>query len=393
MKWLSLFSGIGGFDLALQRAGQEIVGACEIDEYARRIYAEHFPGVKIYGDVTKIDPEQLPEIDGIVAGFPCQTFSIAGKRLGFKESRGELFFEIARIAKQKRPRYLLLENVKGLLSHDNGETFAVILNTLDELGYDAEWQVLNSKYFVPQNRERIFIIAYLRTEPRPEVFPIHEVSGISNSEDDRKQKGGKGIRSEDIASTIDSRYGALRNSGETYLQQVGNIDKKGHNSIWGRVYDPDGIAPNLNAEGGGLGAKTGLFAVPVLTPDRPEKRQNGRRFKEDGDPMFTLTAQDKHGVLTSPKHFNMTEHNGSRVYDVSGPSSSLMSDNGTGSRIKIQDGVKIRRLTPTECERLQGFPDGWTEGISDTQRYKCLGNAVTVNVIEFLGKKLYEVYS
>jgi len=344
-----LFSGIGGFDLALDRANQEIVGACEIDEYARRIYARHFPKTKIYGDVTQIKLEELPEFDGIVAGFPCQTFSIAGKRLGFKESRGELFFEIARIAKQKRPRYLLLENVKGLLSHDNGETFAVILNTLDELGYDAEWQVLNSKFWVPQNRERIFIICYLRDQPRPEIFPFREKSGVSTPTDDRKQEGREGVRSEDIASTIDSRYGALRNSGETYLQQVGNIDTKGHNSLWGRVYDPEGIAPNLNAEGGGLGAKTGLFAIPVMNPAFKEKSQNGRTIKEAGDPSFTLTAQDQHGVII---------------------------------------GSRIRRLTPTECERLQGFPDGWTEGLSDTQRYKCLGNAVTVNVIEFLLSKL-----
>ncbi len=359
MKWLSLFSGIGGFDLALRNQGQEIIGACEIDEHARRVYGKHFPKTKIWPDATQLDIIELPDFDGIVAGFPCQTFSIAGNRLGFEESRGTLFFEIARIAKQKRPRYLLLENVKGLLNHDDGKTFAEILAVLDELGYDAEWQVLNSKYFVPQNRERIFIIAYLRGTPRPEVFPIREVRPVSDSSDHREQKSGEGLRSEDIASTIDSRYGALRNSGETYLQQIGNIDTKGHNSIWGRVYDPDGIAPNINAEAGGLGAKTGLFAVPVLTPDRPIKRQNGRRFKTDGEPSFTLTAQDKHGIL-----FDGEDKDGFPI------------------------GKQIRRLTPTECERLQGFPDGWTKGLSDTQRYKCLGNAVTVPVVEFILSKL-----
>ena len=140
MKCLSLFSGIGGFDLAAKRQGIEIIGACEIDKYARTVYARHFPGVKIYEDATKIKPEELPDFDILCAGFPCQAFSIAGKRLGFEESRGTLFFEIARIAKQKRPRLLLLENVKGLLSHDRGKTFANILATLDELGYDAEWQ-------------------------------------------------------------------------------------------------------------------------------------------------------------------------------------------------------------------------------------------------------------
>jgi len=181
VKCLSLFSGIGGFDLALTRQGYEIVAACEIDKYARTIYTRHFPRVPIYEDATKLTGKEFGEIDIICAGFPCQAFSIAGKRLGFEESRGTLFFEIVRIAKQKRPRLLLLENVKGLLSHDSGRTFANILATLDEIGYDAEWQVLNSKYFVPQNRERIFIIAYLRGEPRPEVFPIRECIEGNNS--------------------------------------------------------------------------------------------------------------------------------------------------------------------------------------------------------------------
>ena len=423
MKCLSLFTGIGGFDLALKRAGHEIVGACEIDEWARRIYAKHFPGVHIHRDATKIIAEELPDFDLLVAGFPCQTFSIAGNRLGFEESRGTLFFEIARITKQKRPRLLLLENVKGLLNHDGGKTFAVILATLDELGYDAQWQVLNSKYFVPQNRERVFIIANLRGTSRPEVFPLGEVS--ERTDQSRSEASGERERlPNEVSGTIDANYwkgvgtrthvlepnikkvGSVKRkqtkhsqmsdhngsrvydpdhigptidasheptkiivghvndsqSGIVYgigssdkepkLDHIGNVDDKGHNSKWGRVYDPKGgLAPTVMAEGGGLGAKTGLFAIPVLTPDRPEKRQNGRRFKEDGEEMFTLTAQDKHGILAENK---------------------------------------IRRLTPKECERLQGFHDDYTKftndgtEISDTQRYKMCGNAVTVNVIEYI---------
>lgn len=335
MRWLSLFSGIGGFDLALRNKGHEIVGACEIDGHARRIYARHFKGVKIYEDVTKIKPEDLPEFDGIVAGFPCQTFSVAGNRLGFEDTRGTLFFEIARIAKQKRPKLLLLENVKGLLSHDRGRTFATILGALDELGYDAEWQVINSKYFVPQNRERIFIVGHLRGAGTRKILPL----GITSQEPDERDA------TEQIASTLQCPGKSCGNYKGMNMIQVGNIDQKDHNSIWGRVYDPAGISSTLNAHGGGLGAKTGLYVVPVLTPDRKSKRQNGRRFKEDGDPSFTLTAQDKHGIY---------------------------------------DGTRIRRLTPLECERLQGFPDNWTSGISDTQRYKCIGNAVTVPVIEHI---------
>jgi len=172
MRCYSLFSGIGGFDLALKNQGHTIVGACEIDRYARQIYQKNFGRWPSEYDATEIIPEQLPDFELLCAGFPCQTFSIAGKRLGFEESRGTLFFEIARIARQKRPRLLLLENVEGLLNHDGGKTFANILATLDELRYDAEWQVCNSKYFLPQNRPRIFIIGHLRGKPTRKIFPI-----------------------------------------------------------------------------------------------------------------------------------------------------------------------------------------------------------------------------
>ena len=170
MKVLSLFSGIGGFDLAFRNLGHEIIGACEIDGYARSVYGKHFPNVTIYNDATTLSPDTLPQFDVFCAGFPCQAFSIAGKRRGFEDTRGSLFFEIARIAKEKKPRYLLLENVKGLLSHDKGETFRTIIRTLDEVGYDAEWQVLNSKYFVPQNRERIFIVDILEENVHDKYF-------------------------------------------------------------------------------------------------------------------------------------------------------------------------------------------------------------------------------
>ena len=351
LKFFDLFAGIGGFRLGMERAGHECVGSCEWDKYARETYKKNFGSYPEYNDAKNMSLTTQPYFDVLCAGFPCQAFSIAGKRLGFEDTRGTIFFEIARVAKEKRPPYLFLENVRGLLSHDKGRTFRTILNTLDEMGYDAEWQVLNSKYFVPQNRERIFIIGHLRGERTGKIFPI----GQFNEKDDSKK-----------------------------LKQVANIDTKGHNSLWGRVYDPNGIAVNLNANGGGLGAKTGLYGIvndkgnfrevdhtttidanywkgadnhaqrtmickPVLTPDREEKRQRGRRFKEDGDPAFTLTAQDRHGIY---------------------------------------DGIKIRKLTPVECERLQGFPDNWTQGVSDTQRYKQCGNAVTVNVVEYIAKEL-----
>jgi len=209
MKYISLFSGIGGFEEGIKQAyedyvtqkgeearGQNIqssrdkssstefvwdggrtsptcIGCSEIDKYAIQVYEKHF-NHKNYGDITKIQPENLPDFDLLVGGFPCQSFSIAGKRGGFNDTRGTLFFEIARIIKEKQPRLLLLENVKGLLSHDQGNTFTTIISTLDELGYDCQWQVLNSKNFgVPQNRERVFIVGNRRGTKRPNVFPLN----------------------------------------------------------------------------------------------------------------------------------------------------------------------------------------------------------------------------
>lgn len=180
MKFIDLFAGIGGFRLGMEQAGHECVAFCEIDKFARASYkAIHkTKGEVEFHDITKVTDDEWRAfrgtVDLICGGFPCQAFSVAGKRLGFlDETRGTLFFEIARAAKQIQPRLLLLENVKGLLSHEQGRTFATILSTLDELGYDAQWQVLNSKDFgVPQNRERVFLVGYLRGASGREIFPI-----------------------------------------------------------------------------------------------------------------------------------------------------------------------------------------------------------------------------
>ncbi len=175
MKYFSAFAGIGGFELGIQRAipHAECVGFSEIDRYAVQVYRQHFPNHKYYGDITKISTDSLPDFDCFVGGFPCQAFSIAGKRGGFEDTRGTLFFEIARILRAKQPRFFVLENVKGLLSHNEGNTFRVIIQTLTDMGYCVEWQVCNSKNFgVPQNRERVFIIGHFREVSTCKVFPF-----------------------------------------------------------------------------------------------------------------------------------------------------------------------------------------------------------------------------
>lgn len=354
MRYFSTFSGIGGFELGIIQAyennsgrssregndGEDIfgqrdctngpsqrnrgqslvcVGFSEIDKYATQVYQKQFPTHKNYGDITKIAADSLPDFDLLVGGFPCQSFSIAGKRRGFEDTRGTLFFDLARILRAKRPRLFVFENVKGLLSHDGGKTFSTIVATLDELGYDVQWEVLNSKdHGVPQNRERVYIVGHLRGTPRPQVFPI----GRDSEEADELPRH--------IANTLTARYYGAQAVG-TYVGES-----------------------ELDAQ---------AIRVPEAT---------------------------KQGYALAP---TMT-------------SKGYQDNNHVGG---------VRRLTPTECERLQGFPDGWTaEGAaidwrgwedtdsgkkkvkghflagptSDTQRYKMLGNAVTVNVVRAVMERL-----
>ncbi|HFI0635736.1 TPA: DNA cytosine methyltransferase [Streptococcus suis] len=297
MKFLDLFAGIGGFRLGMERAGHECVGFCEIDPFARKSYkAIHdTEGEFEFHDITAVTDESvrgIGSVDVICGGFPCQAFSIAGKRAGFEDTRGTLFFEIARFASILRPKYLFLENVTGLLNHDNGNTFEVILGALDELGYDAEWQVFNSKNFgVPQNRERVFIIGHLRGAGGRAIFPF----GRGDKE--------AGSLQGQSTNTITARYGEAQGSGSYVIES-----KQSQKSL--------------------------KVAIPVLTPDREEKRQNGRRFKTDGEPMFTLTAQDKHGVIVCgrlPGKFEMSN----RGYDPNGIAPTIRTMQGGGLEPKI----------------------------------------------------------
>lgn len=361
MKCFSMFSGIGGFELGIKhkRPKYKWVGYSEIDKYANKIYKKHFPKHKNYGDATKIDPRILPEFDLLCGGFPCQAFSIAGKRLGFKDTRGTLFYEIARIIKIKRPQYLFLENVKGLLNHSNGRTFTTILATLDELGYDAEWQVLNSKYYgVPQNRERVFIIGHLRGKSTRQIFPITKSSKKIDKEREFQ---------EPVASTL--------TSAQEKIGRGMNMIKINNNEHYGsRIYSSIGISRTITSVGGGFAGNTGIYSIH--SPDKKKIRMKGRRIKCKNEDMFTLTSQDKHGIL-------IQSHNPRTGNKKKGGTGLLESSQHCFTIDSTKHYVnKIRKLTPIECERLQGFPDNWTYGVSDNQRYKMLGNAVTVNVIE-----------
>ncbi|MDK7910789.1 DNA cytosine methyltransferase [Enterococcus faecalis] len=395
MKFLDLFAGIGGFRLGMESAGHECIGFCEIDKFARTSYkAIHdTTGEVEMHDITTISDEfiwGIGSVDVICGGFPCQAFSIAGKRKGFEDTRGTLFFEIARFASILRPRYLFLENVKGLLNHEGGATFETILRALDELGYDVEWQVLNSKDYVPQNRERVFIIGHLRGERTRKVFPFERKNGttvknnikpINNSKKTREllnfDSTNRFYDVNGISPCLNTMQGGDR---EPKIAVVGNVNPSG-SGMNGQVYSSNGLAPTLTTNKG-EGAK---IAIPVLTPDRVEKRQNGRRFKDDGEEMFTLTAQDKHGVAIIQKSRG---YNDGGIYKVA----PTVTSNSWHENNFLKDSIRIRKLTPRECWRLQGFPD-WAfdkakEVNSDSQLYKQAGNSVTVPVIADIVSRL-----
>ena len=370
MKFIDLFAGIGGFRYGLEncnqkrrakrvrgklqdmstadKSGKDRLFRCvysnEWDKYAAQIYKKHYGEINTK-DIRTVKADEIPDHDLLCAGFPCQAFSVAGKRLGFEDTRGTLFFEIARIAKHKRPRYLLLENVKGLLSHEQGKTFQTIIGVLADLGYRVEWQVLNSKHFgVPQNRERVFIVGHLGGGSGSKVFPIKE-SGQSNL----KYSGG----------VISAR--------EQWLKD-GKMNSRNF-SQGQRIYSDKGISQTLAGNAGGQGGKTGLYAVRWARTEKGKKaRSESQKKGKDYTPF-----NKGHRELVRAKE------------QISGCVTHAVNKDSL-----LEHSMRIRRVTPTECERLQGFPDGWTEGISDTQRYKCLGNAVTTTVISTIGERLNE---
>lgn len=412
IRFFDMFAGIGGFRSGLAAVeGFECVGHCEIDKYANQAYnAIYEPKGEVYfQDARTIDPDKMPDIDLICGGFPCQSFSIAGRRYGFADARGTLFFEIARLAAAKRPKYLLLENVPGLLSHDGGRTFAAILGALSELGYDVAWQVLNSKDFgVPQSRKRVYIVGYLGERCAGEVFSFTEANGKTLMQIYPGREGKRIYSPRGLSITLTSEAGGF--GGKTGLYDVALPIKVKTKTGYQLAYPGDSIDlayPNQNSRRGRVGDKVahtlttsssqGYYFIDmnegakltdtarcitarqdagisnrkgehsavfieetpraILTPDKEKVRQNGRRFKEPEEPMFTLTVCDRHGIIRYGK---------------------------------------VRRLMPIECWRLQGFTDeqfhkAEATGLKDGQLYKMAGNAVSVPVVTAIGKMIREI--
>lgn len=355
LRFFDLFAGIGGFRLALERNNHICIGSCEIDKYARETYKKNFGEYPIYTDAKNIIHKHVPDFDILCAGFPCQAFSFAGKRHGFEDIRGTLFYEIVKLAKAKQPKLLFLENVKGLLNHDNGRTFSTILSTFDALGYDTEWQIINSKYFVPQNRERIFIIGHIREESSRKIFPLGDCNRINDETRRETQSEGSRVRSR-YSRTIDANY--LKGGGSRTMIAYSKTLRRGK---WARGEDSveirykEGISNTLLG-GDGCSAQATMTLV--------------------GEPKID--------------YINPTASQGYRVARPTGIGQTLAANaGGLGAKCGLTTQYdRIRKLTPKECERLQGFPDDWTEGVSDSQRYKQCGNAVTVDVVEYITKHL-----
>lgn len=541
MKFIDFFAGIGGFRRGMELAGHECVGFCEFDKFAVASYTsmhlitdtqretlagmpikqrqkeilkdEYRNGEWYANDIRSVRADEIPSADCWCFGFPCQDISIAGKQEGFNGHRSSLFFAVTRLIRdleeEDRPKYLFIENVKNLLSINRGGDFLKLLIELDEIGYDAEWQLLNSKDFgVPQNRERVFIIGHLRGRSTGKVFPvdgtstensIYQLGKVFRPNRDNPNAG-RTYGVEGIAPCLGTMEGGNRQPQiAVKIEKVGNVNPSGH-GMNGNVYGYNGISPNLTTnkgEGNKIaipvkvncinindengkerpqheriydmnGVMTALnsqlggrhnVAMPVLTPDRAEKRQNGRRFKDNGEPMFTLTSQDKHGVgievlggvytNPSPKYNRGILDGASRTLKAdshpagvalkireatkkgyseayAGDSINFSVPNSKTRRGRVGRGVAqtldtscnqgifvqvseeltvyaiwyekyqcyiaIRKLTPKECFRLQGWTDDYFERAafvnSDSQLYKQAGNGVTVNVIQAIADKM-----
>ena len=495
MKFLDFFAGIGGFRRGMELAGHECVGFCEYDKFAygsyvsmhlltkeqrerlmtmpknkriKEIGKEEYRNGEWYArDIREIRADHVPRADCWCFGFPCQDISVAGKQLGFRGERSSLFFSVMRIIQdtkeEDRPTYLFIENVKNLLSVNGGTDFLKLLIALDEAGYDAEWQVLNSADFgVPQSRERVFIVGHHRGKCGSQIFPVYGTDGKNHVEQVgnymktaarenpnqgriyeltglspclNKMEGGGREPSVVLPCFVDMSYGSEGEKTDNAFCLQSRYDK----GICGRKRETTGVMVegriNSSQDGKIFGLKgysqclsagnnnQPKVICPVLTPERAEKKQNGRRIKENGEDMFTLTGQDRHGIMITVKEATKKGYAMANVGDsinLSIPNSKTRRgrvgkeiantlDTGCNQGVvtalkQINDDIGciwnkeygcyvcIRKLTPKECFRLQGWEDIYFERAemvnSDSQLYKQAGNGVTVNVIEAIAKKM-----
>ena len=389
----SLFSGIGGIDLACERAGMRVAWQVEIDATCRRVLAKHWPDVKRETDVCDVGAATLDPVDVLAGGFPCQDLSVAGRRAGLAGARSGLWWEFARLVDELRPRWVVVENVPGLLSSNDGRDMGAILWTLGELGFWWSYRVLDAQYDgVAQRRRRVFIVGHSgeRAAPATVLFELERLCGDSPPSREAREEvagtigGGPGERgwSSDtdrmtfVAGTVSSKW--AKGTGGPAGDEVQNLvafDTQQITSKTNRSRVQGGPVPTLNQSGqmhvahaitangadgseDGTGCGTPLVAIPLLeigARTNGDGERDGDGIGKNGDPMFTLQAGKQHGIAN-----NMT----------------------------------VRRLTPLECERLQGLPDDWTRygqderELSDSARYRMIGNGVAVPVVEWIARRI-----
>lgn len=425
MKIGSLFAGIGGFDLGFERQGFECAWQCEIDKYANQVLENHWPEVKRYNDIRQLTKPEY--VDVVCGGFPCQDLSVAGNRTGLSGHRSGLFFELARVIDEVRPKWFVLENVPGLLSSKGGEDMQTVLETLVECGYHVAYRVLDSQNFgVAQRRKRVFIVGSLGNPGcvkvlfEPESISIHTKKSKQTENKAPTTTGNLTTRDfKGIGTTVDDKI-VLQDQGGSVMSISNGIvgtlrrEEHGHNAI---VLDPrtqgeprfyTDEVPTLNTNQSGQ-----RQPCVIKTANTKAKGNNistkGVSYTLAGSVNQAVT-QDKITRLT-PMKWQRTEKGKAirRENQRNGRDYTPFND---GCRELVQSGETvtgtlmttaiakdslvgnqsmIRRLTPTEYERLQGFPDGWTSILTDTQRYKTLGNAVTVSVIEWIAKRIKDV--
>ena len=404
---LDLFSGIGGFHLGFEKAGYKVNAFfSEIDKHAIAVYQNQFKDATYVGSVTDVRAGDLPRIDLITFGSPCQDFSLAGKRKGMSGDRSSLISEAIRLIDECRPRVFVWENVKGAFSSNSGEDFAGIIQAFADLGgYRLEWQLLNTAWFLAQNRERIYLVGYLG-RPRHysgSVFPINETSGKDIPMEGAREAVSKTLTARGQADLhsglqlVEVQYTSAteKYAGPHEVVQINQMNESNNGTqpyMQNRVYDSNGIAPSLT----------------LFTNQMKVKLDDNYTYQAANDIVrdheFTegevkgLDTGANQGVVQPVQIGQSTKtfayKSGTLVGKEGQDAFTIRSSNPNG--VKDQS-YRIRRLTPIECERLQGFPDdhtafgnydGEVKPMANTHRYKQCGNAVTVDVVEAVAKRI-----
>lgn len=404
MRYGSLFSGIGGFDLGLDRAGMECAWQVEIDPHCREVLTRHWPDVMRYEDVRTVGTHNLSAVDLICGGFPCQDVSVAGRRAGLAGARSGLWSEFHRILAELTPEWVVIENVPGLLSSNGGWDFATVLHGLVELRYGVCWRILDAQYFgVAQRRRRVFLVGHLGDGRAAEVLFERE-SLPGNTAESRAP--GQDLAYALAAGAGGSKFGSGRDGQDTFIP----------------------LSPTLSASGAGF-ARTGnerteaealVVATPITTSPHSDNASEESKLVVEVIDVRNLKSQGKiSGTLQSKKSggYSLNYQNPVAFEWQNGSKSDRTRIVRSGDYAQIRansidahpkpgnlchpltesarppsltSAFGVRRLTPTECERLQGFPDGFTAGQSDSARYRQLGNAVCVPVVAWIARRIME---